>query len=153
VDSVSFIRWNLLSWAQSIELGLNSGHQHEHKIQYTSARVKTNVKNIKQTWGLDQHAYEEGHKICLNKVKVLQIEPNTTYRKYKESVRMSLVAHPITQPKMDISPIWTPVITAEVRNCNSSSVDYVRWLFLHIGIMQRVCLFSAAFYLDSTLVF
>jgi hypothetical protein len=30
-----------------------------------------------------QHAYEEGHKICWKDAKVLQIEPNTTYRKYK----------------------------------------------------------------------
>jgi hypothetical protein len=38
-----------------------------------------------------------------------------TYRKYKESVNMSLVAHPISQPSLDISPIWTPIIVAEVR--------------------------------------
>jgi predicted transcriptional regulator len=34
---------------------------------------------------LTQHAYEEGHRICWNEAKALQIEPNTTYRKYKES--------------------------------------------------------------------
>jgi hypothetical protein len=28
-----------------------------------------------------QHEYEEGHKICWNEAKVLQIEPNTAYRK------------------------------------------------------------------------
>jgi hypothetical protein len=57
--------------------------------------------------------YEEGPKICLNEAKVLQIEPNTTYRKYNESAHMSLVDHPISQPSLDISPIWTPVIPAE----------------------------------------
>jgi hypothetical protein len=36
--------------------------------------------------------------------------PDTTYRKYKESVQMSLIDHPISQPSLDISPIWTPVI-------------------------------------------
>jgi hypothetical protein len=30
---------------------------------------------------LSQNAYEEGHKICWNEARVLQIEPNTTYRK------------------------------------------------------------------------
>jgi hypothetical protein len=30
---------------------------------------------------LAQKAYEEGHKICWNKARVLQIEPNATYRK------------------------------------------------------------------------
>jgi hypothetical protein len=41
--------------------------------------------------------------------KVLQIEQNTTYRKYKEST-MSLSDHPISQPSLDI----TPIIAAEV---------------------------------------
>jgi hypothetical protein len=59
--------------------------------------------------------YEEGHKICWNEAKVLQLEPNTTYRKYKESAHTSLLKHPISQPSLDISPIWTPVITAEVK--------------------------------------
>jgi hypothetical protein len=62
-----------------------------------------------------QHAYEEGHKICWKEVNVLQIKPNTTYRKYKESVHMSLIDHPLSQPILDISPIWTPIIAAEVR--------------------------------------
>jgi hypothetical protein len=46
--------------------------------------------------------------------KILQIEPNTTYREYKESVHMSLIDHPISQPSLDISPKLTPVIIAEV---------------------------------------
>jgi hypothetical protein len=36
---------------------------------------------------------EEGHKICLKEAKVLQIEPNATYRKYKEAAHMSVVDH------------------------------------------------------------
>jgi hypothetical protein len=63
---------------------------------------------------LAQHAYEEGHKICWNKARILRIEPSTTYTKYKESAHISLLDHPISQPSLDISPIWTPVITAEV---------------------------------------
>jgi hypothetical protein len=64
---------------------------------------------------LAQHAYEGSHKICWSEAKILQIEPNTTYRKYKESAHMSLLDHPISQPSSDISPIWTPVITAEIK--------------------------------------
>jgi hypothetical protein len=45
----------------------------------------------------------------------LQIEPNTTYRKYKKSAHMSLADHPISQTSLDISPICTPIIAAEVR--------------------------------------
>jgi hypothetical protein len=54
-------------------------------------------------------------KICWKEAKVLQIEPNTTYRKYKESAHVSLVADPISQPSLDIPPIWTPINEAEVR--------------------------------------
>jgi hypothetical protein len=57
----------------------------------------------------DQLAYGEGYKICWNEAKVLQIEPNTTYRKYKESTHMSPLDYPISQARLDISPIWTPV--------------------------------------------
>jgi hypothetical protein len=58
---------------------------------------------------LAQHAYEEGHKICWKEAKVLQIEPNIIYRKYKESVHMSLLDHPISLSHLD------PLITAEVK--------------------------------------
>jgi hypothetical protein len=64
---------------------------------------------------LAQHAYDESHKTCWKEAKVVQIKPNTTYRKYKESAHMSLANHPINQPSLDISPIWTPIIAAELR--------------------------------------
>jgi hypothetical protein len=64
---------------------------------------------------LAQHASKEGHKICWKEAKVLQSEPNTTYTKHKESTCLSLVDHLINQPSLIISPIWTPIITAEVR--------------------------------------
>jgi predicted GIY-YIG superfamily endonuclease len=83
--------------------------------------VRIKKHKYKLTYGLleksklAQHAYEEGHKICWKEARVLQIEPNTTYRKHTESVFMSLIDHPISQPSLDIPRIWTPVITAEVR--------------------------------------
>jgi hypothetical protein len=86
----------------------------EHKYNLTQGLVEKSK--------LPQHACEEGHKICWKEEKVLQIEPNTTYRKYKESAHMSLVDHPISQPSLDISPIWTPAITAEVSKLQLSHV-------------------------------
>jgi hypothetical protein len=47
--------------------------------------------------------------------EVLQIELDTTYRKYKESAYVSLVDHPVSQPNLDISPVWIHVIIAEVK--------------------------------------
>jgi hypothetical protein len=53
--NVPCLRCNPLSWAQSIELVPISRHQHQHKMgcinqtqHKTSARVKTNIKNIKK---------------------------------------------------------------------------------------------------------
>jgi hypothetical protein len=44
---------------------------------------------------LAQHAYQGGHTVCWNEARVLQIEPNIIYIKYKESAHMSLLVNPI----------------------------------------------------------
>jgi hypothetical protein len=46
---------------------------------------------------LAQNECEEGHKICWKEANVLQIELNTTYRKYKEYAHMALTNHPTNQ--------------------------------------------------------
>jgi hypothetical protein len=79
----------------------------EHKYNLTQSLTEKSK--------LVQHACQEGHKLCWNKARVLQIEPNTTYRKYKESAHMSLMDHPISIPSLDIYPMWTPVIAAEIK--------------------------------------
>jgi hypothetical protein len=92
-------------------------------IDETSIPLEVRIKEHKYnlTQGLPEkskiahHAYEEGHRIFWKEAKVFKIESNTTYRKYKEAAHMSLLDHPISQPSLDISPIWIPVITAEVR--------------------------------------
>jgi hypothetical protein len=65
----------------------------------------------------------------LEKKKVLQIEPNTTYRKYeyKESAHISLIDHPISQPSVDISPIWTPITATEFRKKLQLPPVYIKW--------------------------
>jgi hypothetical protein len=41
---------------------------------------------------------------------------NTTYRKHKETGHIvSPVDHPISEPSLYISPLWTPIIAAEIR--------------------------------------
>jgi predicted GIY-YIG superfamily endonuclease len=84
----------------------------EHKYNLTQGLLE------KSKLAHHTYEYEEGHKICWNEAKVLQIEPNTTCRKYKESAHMSLLDHPISHPSLDVSSIWTPVIT-EKKNYNS----------------------------------
>ncbi|PNF14940.1 hypothetical protein B7P43_G01557, partial [Cryptotermes secundus] len=85
-------------------------------------KTKQCDKGLLENSKLAQHAYGEDHKICCKEAKVLQIEHNTTYRKYKESADMSLLHHPISQPSVDIAPIWTPVITAEVNRLQRRQV-------------------------------
>jgi hypothetical protein len=87
-----------------------------------------------------QNAYEEGHKICWNEAKVLQIEPNTTYRRYNESAHMSLIDHPIRQPSLEFSPIWTHVIATGVTNLHTTpfSADYVGRLCFYVGTKHRL---------------
>jgi hypothetical protein len=91
-------------------------------IGETSRPLEASIKEQKHnlTQGLleksklAQHAHKEDSKICWKDAKVLQIKSNTTYRKYKESSHMSLVYHLISQPSLNISPIWTPIIVVEV---------------------------------------
>jgi hypothetical protein len=47
--------------------------------------------------------------------RVLLTEPNTIYRKYKEAAHMALLANAISQPSLDLSPIWIPVISEEIQ--------------------------------------
>jgi hypothetical protein len=39
-------------------------------------------------------------------IKILEIESNNRYRKYKESAHMACLTNPTGQPSLDISPIW-----------------------------------------------
>jgi hypothetical protein len=81
--------------------------------------IKKNKCNLTQLLleksKLVQRAYKEYPKICWKEATVLQFELSTTHRKYKESTHMSLVDYLISQPSLDISPIWTSTNAAEVR--------------------------------------
>jgi hypothetical protein len=78
----------------------------------------------------------------VGKKEFLQIEPNTTYRKFKESAQKSLVEHPTSQPSLDISSIWTPVITAEVRKLKICPVQimYESCIFMLVSYKEYVSL-------------
>jgi hypothetical protein len=63
-----------------------------------------------------QPAYEVGHRASWDNDKSLEIESNSRYRRYKESTHMACLINPLSQPSSDISPIWIPFVTNEVRN-------------------------------------
>jgi hypothetical protein len=101
---------------------------------------------------ITQYSYEETHRICWKGAKVLQVEPNTTYTKYKESVHVSLVDHPISQASLDISHLDSNYRIRSQKTVTPFIVDYLGKLCFYIGIIQRICLFSDDFYSDSCLV-
>jgi hypothetical protein len=82
-------------------------------------RIKENKYNLTQGLleksKLAQHTCEESHETWWKEPKVLQIDPNTTYRKYEEPSHMYLVDHPTSQPSLHVSPFWTPILAVEVR--------------------------------------
>jgi hypothetical protein len=46
---------------------------------------------------LVQHAYEEGHRVGWDEARILEIESNSRYRKYKESAHMACLTNQISQ--------------------------------------------------------
>jgi hypothetical protein len=65
---------------------------------------------------LAQHAYEESPRLAWDEARILEIESNSGYTKYKESAHMACLTNPISQPSLDISPIWIPLICDEASN-------------------------------------
>jgi hypothetical protein len=45
---------------------------------------------------------------------ILQPETNSRYRKHKEWAHMAHMTNPISQPSLEISPLWVPLISKEV---------------------------------------
>jgi hypothetical protein len=70
-------------------------HEHRHNLQ----------ESLLEKSKLAQYAYEEGHKVGWDDARILEIESNSRYRKYKNSAHMARLTNPISQPSLDISPI------------------------------------------------
>jgi predicted GIY-YIG superfamily endonuclease len=85
-----------------------------------AVRLREHKQNLKEGLlgksKLAEHAYEEGHRVGWDEARVLEIESNSRYRKYKESARMACLSNPISKPSLDISPSCIPRISNEVSN-------------------------------------
>jgi hypothetical protein len=71
---------------------------------------------------LAKHAYEKGHKIGWDEARILDTESHSKYRKYKEVAHMACSIDPISQPSLDIFPIWIPIISNEVNISQRRSI-------------------------------
>jgi hypothetical protein len=72
---------------------------------------------------LAQHAWDEGHRVDWDEVRILEIESSSRYRKYKESAHMACLTNPISQSSLDISSIWIPLISNEVVNSQKKPIS------------------------------
>jgi hypothetical protein len=90
---------------------------------------------------LSKHLYEEFHKMCL-------IDPNTTYRKCKESAHTPLVAHLISEIGSDMSPTRSPIIEEEGQLSLYANVP-----FLYTSSLQSSRLYIGLFARMPSLIF
>jgi hypothetical protein len=72
------------------------------------------IEGLLEKSKLAQHAYEEGHKIGWDKARILDTESQSKYSKYKAAAHMACFIYLISQPSLDNSPIWIPIISNEV---------------------------------------
>jgi predicted GIY-YIG superfamily endonuclease len=68
--------------------------EHRHNLQ----------QGLLEKSKLAQHTYEEGYRVGRDEARILEIESNSRYRKYKESAHVACLTNTITQPSLDISP-------------------------------------------------
>jgi hypothetical protein len=71
---------------------------------------------------LAKHVYEEGHCMQWKEAKAVQTETNNICGKYKEAAHMACITNPISQPSLEIFPIWIPLIREEVSRLQGNSL-------------------------------
>jgi hypothetical protein len=84
-----------------------------------------------------QHVYKEGHKICWNELKVLQIEWNTAYRKYKESAHVSDRPSDQSSRLEHLSHMDSGYHSISQKTTTLSSVEWVEELVLLVLVPLR----------------
>jgi hypothetical protein len=110
------------------------------------------TKGLLEKSKLDQHAQERSHKICWKEVEVFQIEPNTTYRKYRESITcLCYIIQPVNTAWTSL-PFGLPLLQQRSKTTTPPSEDYLRKSYFYVGTTQGICPFSDDFYSYSTLI-
>jgi hypothetical protein len=70
-------------------------HEHRHNLK----------EGLLQKSKLAQYVHEEDHTIEWDEARILEIEHNSRYRKYKELAHMACLTNVTSQPSLEISPI------------------------------------------------
>ena len=79
----------------------------EHKRNTTNGEINKS-KIVKLSW-------EQKHRFQWDKTTIISVEENSMIRKLKESAFIQCRDHVISQPSIDISPIWHPIIRPEIK--------------------------------------
>jgi hypothetical protein len=92
-------------------------HEHRHNLK----------EDLLAKSKLAQHAYEEGHRVGWDEVRILETESYSRYRKYKELAHMACSTNPISQPSLDISPILIPLSAMRLPTHREDLYDVTRF--------------------------
>jgi hypothetical protein len=82
-----------------------------------AVRLGENMQNVEghlERSRLAQHSFEKNHCIVWKEAKILEVEINSVYRKYKEAAYLSCLQNPTNKPSTEISPIWYTLISKEL---------------------------------------
>ena len=61
-----------------------------------------------------EHSWEQKNRFQWDKASIISKEENSRIRKLKQSAFIHCTDHVISQPSIDISPIWLPIIRPEI---------------------------------------
>jgi hypothetical protein len=104
-------------------------------------RIREHRHNLKEgrldRSKLAQHAFE-GHRTGWGEACVLEIESNSRYRKYKESAHMACLTNPISEPSLDISALWIPLLAKRLVSQKGSLYDIIVSLPISAEFISRV---------------
>jgi hypothetical protein len=102
--------------------------EHRHNLQ----------QDLLEKSKLAQLAYEEGQRVGFDEARILEIESNHRFRKYKESAHMACSTNTISEPTLDFSRIWIPLISNELPTHREDLYDVTDSSWVSIRFQSRV---------------
>jgi hypothetical protein len=81
---------------------------------------RQNLEDLLEKSKLALFAYEEGHRVVCDEARILESESNIRHKKCKELTHIACSKTPSSQPSLDISRIWVPLIIDMVTKSNGS---------------------------------
>jgi hypothetical protein len=87
-------------------------HEHRHNLK----------EDLLEKSKYTQQPYEEGQRVSRDEAKILEIESNSRYRKYKDFAHMVCLTNAVSQPNLEMSPIGFPL--SAIRSASNREARY-----------------------------